>query len=622
MNMCSFIVLLLEGIMQVSYMNGRRLRSVLIAGGMNLISREDHLNHINVFPVPDGDTGTNMSGTMEEILGVLVESENLDLESMSRLAADSAIMGAKGNSGTIVAQFLQGMAVSLKDQVRVTTRSFGLAVRKAVTHTYQAVTNPREGTILTVLREWGEAVYHASRQSSDFVEVHHAGLTQAKVSLENTREQLAELKKAGVVDAGAQGFVDLLEGISGFMKSSKIREFYGTLIGDFKRKSRKRIESSLAFVEQKLTFRYCSEFIVKGKELALEQIRRQLISMGDSLIVAGSNQLAKIHIHTDHPYEVNRILNSHGSIEKSKVDDMKEQLHDAHQPHGESVIVVDSTCDLSDEEIEKLGIHVVSLTVRIGDEAFLDRQTINHKRFYSLLRRNPDAPVKTAQPSIGEFLRKFNFLKSHYKSILFLSVSGKVSGTLQNGITAAKMIQESDPGYPIEVVDSQNGSVGIGVLARHLAKLAADGCSVERLTKIARKKVSGARIFAVLPSLDRLLKGGRLSRAAVRFLSFFHLRPILGNSPDGVIRKEKLFFNKNRSSKALLKKVISETSREQSYEWVVGHVDNLTEAKYLESELRKVILPDDELVITPVGSSMTGHSGFGALAISYMEAGE
>ena len=209
---------------RIRYLNGLRLRRALIAGARHLMAHREHLNRINVFPVADGDTGANMAGTMRAVVQGILPSRERGIHRMLRTIADLALSGARGCSGTILAQFLHGLAQEMADAANVTTRIFGSGVRRAVAYPYEAVSEPREGTILTVLRDWSDALSEWAARSDDFAEVLNHAYAAALRSLEATREKLAVLTRAGVVDAGAQGLVHLLAGITAFITEGRIRE--------------------------------------------------------------------------------------------------------------------------------------------------------------------------------------------------------------------------------------------------------------------------------------------------------------------------------------------------------------------------------------------------------------
>ena len=246
---------------RIRYLNGTRFRRALIAGARQVIENRLQLNAINVFPVADGDTGTNMGGTLGSIVDAIRPSRETAIHRTLRSIADHALAGARGCSGTILAQFLHGLAEELSDAARVTTRVFGLGVQRAIAYPYQAVADPREGTILTVLRDWGEKVFEWSGRSDDFIEVLHHAYRAARSSLAATTEKLAVLRRAGVVDAGAQGLVHMLAGITRFIARGRIRELDS---------SRFDAEPQGIAVEEAAEdpiHRYCTQFVLEGSDI-------------------------------------------------------------------------------------------------------------------------------------------------------------------------------------------------------------------------------------------------------------------------------------------------------------------------------------------------------------------
>ncbi|HSV56999.1 MAG TPA: DAK2 domain-containing protein, partial [Magnetospirillaceae bacterium] len=282
--------------MKITYMNGNRLRLAFLAGARRLAEHTQFLNRINVFPVADGDTGTNMTGTVQAVVAALAAAPGLSLSATAHAAADSALLGAKGNSGAILAQFFQGLAEELDREVRISTRAFADAVGKAVVKTYDALSKPVEGTLLTVLKDWGHALHRAALRTDDFLELLRTTLHDARASLDRTRDMLPELRKAGVVDAGAQGWVHILEGIIQFVTHGKLREFRDNpLLAE----TEMPVDAHMVTVSntaEPSAHRYCTECLLTGETLDLGAVRGILANLGDSVVVAGSARQAKVHI--------------------------------------------------------------------------------------------------------------------------------------------------------------------------------------------------------------------------------------------------------------------------------------------------------------------------------------
>src|SRR3990167_2313746 len=214
---------------KITYLDGTRLYRAIVAGIRQVISKQEYLNNINVFPVPDRDTGTNMALTLNAILESTYSHHDSSIHELLDTVANAALNGARGNSGAILAQFFQGLSEGAKTvDKKMTTQNFVAAIATAVNFAHRALSQPKEGTILTVIRDFSDEITHQqlSNQTVDFVVLLSLGILRAEKSLQNTMLQLKELKKAGVVDAGAQGFVEFLNGIYSFILNGSIKQLH------------------------------------------------------------------------------------------------------------------------------------------------------------------------------------------------------------------------------------------------------------------------------------------------------------------------------------------------------------------------------------------------------------
>ena len=209
--------------MKIKYIDGKRFIRGIKVGAYKIVNHQDYLNKINVFPVPDADTGTNMAATMKTIVDNIQEDTN-QIDEATKNIANSALEGARGNSGVILAQFFYGLAKGIGKNKRLTTIQFGEAVNSAKSHAYEALSKPREGTILSVIKDWAENIYENSKKIFDFQELLNHSLEVARHSLEKTRTKIEAMRNANVVDSGAQGFVYILEGISNFINRGRSEE--------------------------------------------------------------------------------------------------------------------------------------------------------------------------------------------------------------------------------------------------------------------------------------------------------------------------------------------------------------------------------------------------------------
>ncbi|MBC8499365.1 MAG: DAK2 domain-containing protein, partial [Candidatus Atribacteria bacterium] len=355
---------------QIKYLNGIRFKRFILNSAQRINQMEQYLNDINVFPVADGDTGTNMVATMSSIVKGVKKCKESSFTRISSVIADSALIGARGNSGAILAQFFQGLAEATKDKVRLSTETFAQAATKAAEQARNAISNPQEGTIITVMKDWADHLVEHAPQTPDFVELFKKSLSIAKDSLAKTPEKLLILKKAGVVDAGAQGFVNILEGIVNFIECGKIRSLKAIASSARKIKGFNQERDNT-----EINFQFCTECLIEGVEMDREEISQKLSHLGDSLVVAGSENKVHIHIHTDRPEDVFTELSEFGNIVKTKVDDMQKQHTKVKfDTHAKSIgLVTDSTCDLPPELIKKYNIQIVPIVIQVGKKSYLDQ---------------------------------------------------------------------------------------------------------------------------------------------------------------------------------------------------------------------------------------------------------
>lgn len=300
--------------MAILYCDARRFRLIILAGAEWVIKHRDYLNTINVFPVPDGDTGSNMSMTLMAAVKEIESLRNASLETTAKAAAWGALMGARGNSGIIMAQILSGIAETIEGRERLSAKdiaaSFLLTVKKA----YKAMLHPAEGTILTVIRETADAAGRVVSSSADLSYLIEQMVIEAQASVERTPDLLPKLKEAGVVDAGGLGFLYFLEGMQRLVR--------GVTASDENGEDGMPATPDGEQYEQHWNYRFCTEFMLKGSQISQDTIRADLASMGDSIVVVGDSRLARIHIHTAKPDEVLRYASGFGQVSSIKVDDM------------------------------------------------------------------------------------------------------------------------------------------------------------------------------------------------------------------------------------------------------------------------------------------------------------
>ncbi|NOZ75719.1 MAG: DegV family EDD domain-containing protein, partial [FCB group bacterium] len=572
------------------------------AGIRKVVSREEYLNKINVFPVPDSDTGTNMAYTLTTIEESIHSQVHSNIQDMMAVVADAALDGARGNSGAILAQFilaqfLVGFSEGIRGKMHLNVKQFSEAVQTAKSFAYQALVQPQEGTILTVLAEWADHIQSLSHKIADFQEVLEQALNRARTALEDTPRKLEVLAKAGVVDAGAQGFVDLLEGIQKYIEQ-------GILEAQSKMST---VIAKTAGKSHSTKYQFCTECLILGEKINRPELMAHLNEIGDSIVIAGTKTKAKVHLHTNDPKGAFQICGRYGQVTGEKVDDMLKQQKDAHEKQAAIALVVDSTSDLPEDIIDRYNIHVIPVRLNFGEHHYVDRVTLSIEEFWKELQSNPHHP-QTSQPSPGDFRRQYQFLSTHYDSAISIHLPQILSGTYQS----AQVAGQSLPHFPIGLFDGNSLSLGIGLITLRAAEAIEAGKSFDDVINVVRKAIESTSIYFLLDTLEYVVRGGRLPRSKQRIADLLHLNPILTVSPEGsLVPAGKLWGRRNRVERIyrFLKKQIPAGS---SYRVGIIHADCPDDAEALRV-LFLNDLPDDQLFVSTIGPALGVHAGPGVI---------
>lgn len=331
-----------------------------INGAVNyLVLNKEEVNSLNVFPVPDGDTGTNMSLTAKSALKQVESVEELTAQNISKAAARGSLMGARGNSGVILSQFLRGFSEGCADKKELNIQELAFALKKASETTYNAVMKPTEGTILTVGRELSDFAFKNFRKYSDIIEFLKDIIDEANISLSKTPEKLHVLKEAGVVDAGGKGLCILFEGAYKALMGEEILSEDDEVL-----KNKKQKDVFLDNGDESIEFGYCTEFIIHTDYEDLDTFKSKLSPLGDCLLVVGGSGsgLIKVHVHTNDPGKALQLGLELGALQDIKIDNMRFQ-------HKEKLFTeeeVASTKTKADVKVEEKEYSIIAVSMGKG----------------------------------------------------------------------------------------------------------------------------------------------------------------------------------------------------------------------------------------------------------------
>jgi len=595
--------------MSLTQIDKSHLKHAVVSAANRVIRAQEQLNSINVFPVADSDTGTNMALTLRRIAEEAVECSADSVHELSTALANAAVLNAHGSSGAILAQFFQGFSEAIDGQDVVDLEWFGEAAHHAAKYAREAVAEPQEGTILTVMSVWAEYIRHNWRHSSSFPVLIRRSLRVAEESLKATTEQLDVLARARVVDAGAQGFVYMLEGVVGFIKSGEVETFHSThSTAGYARATRANDPASI-------TFRFCTQILVAGRNIDGKDVRQQLRPFGDSIIVARSDKQIHIHIHTNDSNQVFQMAAKYGQVMSCRKEDMRDQHARAHHDPALQTIglITDSSCDLPADDFIRSKIHVVPCQVTFGDQTYTDKVTITDREFYRLLATSPFYP-KTSQPTPSDFRQACLEVAANHKEAFAIIVSGALSGTLQAAELAARTVQNR---VNVCVIDSKNISAGLGMIVREAAEAIESEATLQEVQSRVEWAIRHVRLFAAIGTMDYLVRGGRISKFRGTLANLLRLRPILTIDTEGKARILAKAWGAGHSRRKLMRIVKREAQGKKKLRFIVAHSDAFATANILAKQIQAAFGAENVPVV-PISPALGSHVGPKAAAVVFL----
>jgi DAK2 domain fusion protein YloV len=458
-----------------------RLRTLLDAASASLEVSKARINDLNVYPVPDGDTGTNMALTVRGTLDGLAGVEEAERAALARAVTRAALMGARGNSGVILSQIVRGAADVLGDDVPVDARLVGQALRAASDMAYRGVKKPVEGTMLTVIREMAEEAEARSAAEPDVAGLLRAVLARGESALARTPDMLSVLKEAGVVDAGGAGLVELMRGIVASVTGEPLPE---PAIG---------VELGIEAIHQELSqYRYCTAFVVEGQELDGVALERELEALGDSLLVVGDELALKVHVHTDDPGAALSLGTARGTILGVEIADMHAQTAERAERLGARVAGV--------AEARPSG--VVAVVAGAG----------NRELYESVTAVTIVEGGQSMNPSTADILAAIDATPA--AEVVVLPNNGNVILSAEQAVGLAAK--------PVHVVPTRSIQAGLAALFAHDGDLSA----AENASAMADAAAGVATAAVTTASRDVELNGLRVSRG--QYLGLLEDEPVIG----------------------------------------------------------------------------------------------
>lgn len=415
--------------MERCIVTGEQVKRLFLGGLEAIETLQQEIDRLNVFPVPDGDTGRNMYLTMAAAVKELEKSNTSNIRDVGEAVARGSLMGARGNSGVILSQLIRGFTDGLKGKEHITVQDFADAWHVAVASAYRAVIKPVEGTMLTVAKSLAQGIKEATSQDSNLEKMLEYAISKGYETLEKTPEMLPVLKKAGVVDAGGKGLLVILEGgLNALSNDTHKRQVTAQPSINVTTALETQQEQEIA----DFTYMYCTEFLLKADPSLETTIKKQLNGLGGSLVTGNASKFIKIHIHTNNPGRVLEFCQEYGTLHDIKIDNMRDQW---------------------EKESDNINLEEAGQTAEIGIVAVGAGEGIK-QLFYNLGASQVIEGGQTMNPPVEEFVQAIE--KTPARQVLVLPNN-------KNLILAAKQAQQL-VNRPIEVIPSKNIPAGISAL--------------------------------------------------------------------------------------------------------------------------------------------------------------
>ena len=570
---------------------------MLRTGLKNLFKDRALMNDINVFPVADGDTGDNLYNTCQPLYRSL---EGLDCGDPSCLLdhlSDVLLPAARGNSGVIFSQFVYSFIQALGNHSSISAVEFGEAMAAATDEAYQCVSHPKEGTILTVMREAAVEFEARARKDASFEAIFKAARLSTCRALERTRDLLPACKKAGVVDSGAMGFTLFFEGMEKGLTHEQLD--VGTKVP---------LPAPILGTIEPAEHGFCAQWLIEPRGKARRYYFDLIQQFGGSLAIVGDDKRLNIHIHTSKPEHVREVLQAHTKIISHKLEPLL-----GH--HGGTGIVVDSSVDLPDETLGEFGIAMVPLFVFIGDKGYKDRLDLPKEEFYKRLA-DPALEFKTSQPPPIAFTQACQEALKIYDNLLVLTLSSRLSGTHGSALAGVRMLPREKQ-EKVTVVDTMNLSAGAAHLVFKALAWVEDGLSAAEIACRIEAVRGDIASLIYLDTLDNVIKSGRIPSLAGPIVKHLGVKPLV-TLRDGLLARAGAFFGSARKEWKMVRRFLNGLDAGRS--WNVGIVYTTAPevVPRLEEELSRSSLRIRRLFTTPAAPVLGAHAGPGAFGLFAM----
>ncbi len=579
-------------------------KQMMLAATKKIVLHQEEINRINVFPIADKDTGYNLAATLLGVEGVISQKTYPTFRELTKDIKEAAMINARGNAGMIYTGYLIEVLDRIKHLELIDAFHLGLALKSGIEASRSSVAEPVEGTILDVIKVVGDKTYilAKSEKEKNIIKILEEAHKVSEIALKETKEKLKVLKENDVVDAGALGFVKILEAwiesLKGVPISAKIEEVSSPLIQSEEEKLKYQYEVVLSFK--------------KGKEIETEKLKEELALLGDSLEILELGNKIKLHIHTNQPEEIQEKFKNLPDFEV-RVEDMEKQMRLVKKPLG---LIVDEVADLPKEFLEKYEITEVPFTTRFPEGEVITSKEEIYSKMRNVLKTGRPLPT-TSAPSFKVFLSSYKMALEKFEKILIITVSSKLSGTYSSA-RIARSIFKKPTKLNIYVFDCNTAEVGEGLVAMRAQELISQGKNMEEVLEKLKKLCPQINLLAYIDDFRYVVRGGRLKLPKIFIKPASLIQKIgiqfLVGLKNGKIKLFGIGFGKNKAK--MLVREISRQKKGKEIRVAIAHADREKDAELLKKELET--MPGVRVLFVSSVSPVVGtHTGPGALLVAF-----
>jgi len=584
----------------MEYLTQKDLQKMILSSCEKIEKEKEEINKINVFPVPDQDTGSNMAKTLLGIKEAIDGKDFKDFSEISNIILDAAMSAAQGNAGIIYTGFLADFLPELK-QDTADAKSLSVAFEKGAKRARDSILNPKQGTILDVIDAAASTLKKEAARGKNIINILKKVLDNSHQALLETREKMEVLKKANVVDAGGLAFLMILES---YVEALDGPYFAKVPEGKPSDKIRKFIKN--------LSYRYEVVSLIENPKFSKEVLKEKMKDLGDSLDIVSVGNKMKLHVHTDSPEKIGKIIEKTGNILKLKTEDMSSEVENKSSLRKVSIgIVTEDASGLPQKIAERYKIEAVEISVDWPNGKKITAGYI-YRKMRKAGEKNIKVFPKTSQPSPKTYSVAFERQLKTFEKVLCINMSSKLSACNNSARQAKSMSKNKDR---IFVFDSKSAAAGQALLLLRAVELIQEQKEIGAVIKELEKLSSKIRLYAVIEDPKWIEAGGRVNKTQANWMRRiqkmnFHPVMVLKN---GLAQQGGIVLARDMAE-AIFKKIKKE-SRGRKIRVIISHADNLEEAKKLKAKLKEI--KAEVSYVNSASPVICSHTGPGTLIAAW-----